>query len=107
MSIKITRASGFQMSFDNGFTVSVQIGTMNYHSNRYTEQSEWVKFDGDLINMADYKSGELGSPNAEIAILCNDEIMHDTVAGWVKPKDIATLLATIASLEPDDKDNAY
>lgn len=31
----ITMGKGFRIKFDNGYTISVQIGTINYCANRY------------------------------------------------------------------------
>lgn len=99
--MKITENKGFQMTFDNGLTISCQMGSGNYCNNR------------------DYNRGfraEMRQPitecnNCEVAIWDeNDkwitgeifreiemESTEDAVAGWVDTMTVAKLIAYVSS----------
>ncbi len=81
---KITQGKGFQMTFENGWTVSVQFGSCNYGSN-YD-----VPF-GTRISSA---------TTAEIAAWDADGKWHDfggdTVQGWCSPDQVARFIQQIA-----------
>jgi UPF0288 family protein (methanogenesis marker protein 3) len=81
--LKITQNKGFQMTFKNGITISVQMGVSNYcerKSNEYPLQSE------KGVSM-------ISSENAEIAIWDKNETWHnfegDQVKGWVSADETA------------------
>jgi hypothetical protein len=103
--IRITGGKGFQMTFENGVTISVQFGWGNYHDNR-------EMFPGPDYAETDRRIGEAGSPNAEIAIWNAEDVWFnfggDTVAGWVEPDDIAKWIAFAQGLpagcDPNDHD---
>lgn len=95
--IRITSGKGFQMTFENGVTISVQFGWGNYHDNR-------EMFPGPDYAETDRRLGQEGSPNAEIAIWRGDDWYNfgtDTVKGWVSPNEIAGWILW-ASLIPED-----
>lgn len=54
-TIALTGSQGFHLRFDNGWTVSVQLGPYNYCSNRaevsaWDEDCKWFQFkDGDTV----------------------------------------------------------
>lgn len=84
---------GFQMNFDNGWTVSVQFGHGNYCNNR-----EFFWTDSDTPSKCD---------NAEIAAWDNKGNWWDFgggvhVKGWVSPDQIAVFIAGISMLEKGD-----
>jgi len=78
--IKITMNKGFQMSFENGLTISVQIGCGNYCTN-YS------------IPYKDHRKDEITeSFCAEIAIWDKNNqwfIFSDQVKGYVSPDEVA------------------
>ncbi len=80
--ITITRNKGFHLTFDNGLTISIQIGVGNYCSNR----SLYKDFDFEQ------QQSITECNNAEIAIWDKDNIWFkfegDTVKGWVKTEEI-------------------
>jgi hypothetical protein len=91
---RITDGKGFQITFDNGWTASVQFGIGNYCNNRdYMEYGE----EGDRV------AGSDGCANAEIAAWDADGVWYDfgsdTVLGWVGPTDVLGFLLMIASLD--------
>ena len=90
MSFIATQNKGFRMKFDNGFSISVQWGTMNYCEKKNL--------------MAEYKD-EMKEPiweskSAEIAVF-NDEGMvpiggDDQVIGWLTPDEVAKVITIVA-----------
>jgi len=81
---------GFQMTFENGYTVSVQFGVSNYCENRDYKP--------------DAEKSEIGaSPSAEIAAWDQTgkwvSFEHDDVKGWCKPDEVAAFITKIASLK--------
>lgn len=89
----ITSGKGFHVTFENGWTVSVQFGGGNYCENHYDpigrEAEEWEK------------SGKRGCPNAEVAAWGPDGVMidlgSDTVRGWQTPAAVLALLNAAAN----------
>ena len=83
---RINDNKGFQITFANGWTISVQIGLGNYHTNR------------DL-NSLDFKTS-VPTPTAEIAAWDKDEkwyeFENDTVKGWVSPNELLEFMNMIA-----------
>jgi len=83
---------GFQVTFDNGFTVSVMFGTRNYcqHRDSHVEVGDTVKVWSDH-----------NSPDAEIAVIgpngdfvtgfpgCPD---CDQVRGWVDAEEMLQVM---------------
>lgn len=98
---KITRRQGFHVSFDNGWTVSVQFGPYNYCSARDMSESGAAQ----LIRTAyDMEAIDAASDTAEVAAWdANEEWLQfedDTVKGWQSPADVLALLQYVASLPP-------
>ena len=98
MSFIATENKGFGMTFDNGFTISIQWGTMNYCEKKNL--------------MAEYK-GEIKEPiweskSAEIAVFDTEgEIVplevYDQVKGWLTPNEVAKVIAIVADADHDDE----
>lgn len=90
---KVTSGKGLQMTFANGWTVSVQFGAGNYcdHYNR-----SWAP-DGEDVNEL---CGAQGSTTAEIAAWDKDGNWHDfggdKVKGYVNADDVAHFIKFIA-----------
>jgi hypothetical protein len=76
--------TGFQMVFENGWTVSVQFGKLNYCSNRTYTSGKEIFFQ---------------SPDAEIAAWDENGVWYrfenDTVKGWCKPDEVADFIAKV------------
>lgn len=92
---KSFRNQGFQLTFDNGYTVSVQFGHYNYCDARnYNERyNDWR--DHEAIHACQ---------NAEVAIWYGDrgpfvdlDKTPSDVFGYQTPKDVAKIIATVAS----------
>ena len=79
---RISSGKGFQMTFENGWTVSVQFGNGNYCENRFA---------------TDHERGE--SVDAEIAAWDKNNVWHDfghdTVMGWCTADQVADFIAEI------------
>lgn len=85
---KITNGKGFHISFENGWTVSVQFGPGNYCDN-YDMR----------IGYENEEAGKRGSATAECAAWGpdNEMVVHpefggDTVGGRMTPKQVLALL---------------
>ena len=84
----ISDNKGFQISFPNGYKVSVQFGGGNYCSNRQLPFTEWDKIVPD-------------SDTAETALMTDDGFVDyggDQVQGHRTPADVLVLLNYAASL---------
>lgn len=93
--LSITRNSGFQMTFSNGWTVSVQWGPGNYCENRdhSTMEDLAAHFRGDSKAFTQ-------CVNAEVAAWDKDgnwhKFEHDEVMGWLTADQVAAFIAGIA-----------
>ena len=93
----ISDNKGFQISFNNGYIVSVQFGGGNYCSNR------------DLP-IEDYGKAVPDSDTAETALMTKDgfvEYQGDDVQGHMTPKDVLKLMAHAESLPIYDELTAF
>lgn len=99
--IKVIRnnfQSGFHLTFDNGLTISVQIGYVNYCETRSINQ-----FDN-------YKNRDMDIPdcssNAEIAIWDNQgnwfDFGNDTDKGWVPTEEVGQWIEKVRKAETLD-----
>lgn len=97
-SMKITDGKGVHFSFDNGITISIQIGRGNYCDN-YNFPHYEVTRDNPLPE----------SEKAEIAVWCSSgsmvDISGDIVRGYVPIDDVLRFADFLRSLPSDlDKD---
>jgi hypothetical protein len=91
---EITRGTGFKVTFENGWTVSVQFGSFNY--------CDKSSFDLKGIVPEPPKDGFWLSPTAEVAVLKPDGRFArisdcDEVMGWQTPEQVLALMAQVAS----------
>lgn len=92
-NFRITGGKGFQMTFQNGWTISVQWGMGNYCDNRELYPDGPWEF-------AEMEAGRDGSNTAEVAIwdeagkwVRNESYMgSDEVAGFVTPDGVLELM---------------
>ena len=91
-NFQATTNKGFRMKFNNGFSISVQWGNMNYCERRnYSDDYK-----------AELKENFIESADAEIAVIDSDGRMltlgeHDTVIGWLSPDKVAKVIAIVSS----------
>ena len=90
----INRNKGFQVTFENGWTVSVQFGPGNYCQRRSDHSGDYVDYN------APQGQEHWESTTAEIAAW-KDGKWHnfgtDTVDGWVRPAEVLEFMTEIAS----------
>ena len=88
----ITQSKGFQLTFDNGWTVSVQWGPGNYTDAKSYEVGKW-----DAPKQTDFWKAE----TAEIAAWDANNVWydfgHDTVKGYVNANEVANFINKIAN----------
>lgn len=94
ISLCITRNHGFQLTFENGWTLSVQIGGGNYCDN-YDLVVDWENF---------YGTGKDSPPSmtAEIALIGDKGLIRlddDTVAGYVRLDRVIRLIGALAMVD--------
>lgn len=91
-------SQGFQVTFENGFTVSVQFGFGNYCENKADRQVN------GLVRMVDCKDAEVAVfyPNGGFVPI-SDGGSADDIAGWVSPDHVAVLMAIVAQLPANKK----
>lgn len=85
-----TQNKGFQLTFENGLTISVQWGTGNYCENR----SFTTQYNSEMEQQI------WSSENAEIAIWDKYNNWYnfesDTVKGWVTPDEVANWISKVS-----------
>lgn len=87
--LKISSLKGYHMTFDNGYTVSVQFGRGNYCDNRYGEATPSVCKNAEVLAW-DAEGEEVGEP-----------------IGWLTPDEVLAYMVKIASFPglPEVKNN--
>ena len=95
-----TQNKGFGITFQNGFTISVQWGIENYCEHRSTYLSDIDN--KDLPNPK--KENRWESRNAEIAVFDKDgEIVsvgeNDDVIGWLTPNEVAIAIEIVSGYQ--------
>ena len=93
-----TQNKGFGITFQNGFTISVQWGTFNYCEKKNLETDIGEEM----------KTNRWESKNAEIAIFNKDNEMvsignHDEVIGWLSPDEVAKVISIVSSSTTDNE----
>ena len=86
--IKISERGGFTLTFENGYTASVQFGYGNYCDNR---------------NAGKYNTMQTECKNAEVACIGPDgklvHLVNDTVQGWMEPDELVKFLKWCSELK--------
>ena len=95
--IRITRNKGFQLTFENKLTISVQIGTMNYCD----RQNAFALYDWEM------KTDVVESETAEIAIWDDKDrwlsFGSEQIKGWVPAGEVGQWIAwTMVARDIDD-----
>ena len=100
MSFVATENKGFGITFENGFTISAQWGTMNYCEHRSLSLDS-KDLDGPM------KHNRWESELAEIAIFGKDGLLniaeHDQVIGWVSADNVAKVIAIVSSSSTENE----
>jgi hypothetical protein len=85
----ISSGRGFQITFDNGYTVSVQWGNGNYCTNRDGENG----FDSRTAEVAVYREDERNVTDINSGFY---PINGERVRGWQTPEQVAKLIQKVA-----------
>lgn len=103
---RITRGCGFHITFENGYTISVQFGWGNYCEHHDEIEGFNPSIDPDAH---DKKLASKGSRDAEIAIidpsgeLVEVEEWKDTVKGYCSPDEVLEWMNYAAKLPKEIK----
>lgn len=92
--------SGFQIRFENGWTVSVQFAATHYCANREMLNAEAI---AKMFAPESMEFGqELSCDNGEVAAFNNNHEWHtfkdgDNVKGWTTPAELLAFMNEIAA----------
>ena len=93
---KVSDGKGFQMTFSNGWTVSVQWGVGNYCAVNH----RWTPYES--VEIVDRTVGAEGSATAEIAAWDANNVWYqfpaDTVKGYCTPDEVADFIKMISAM---------
>ena len=92
MSFTATTNKGFRMKFDNGFSISVQWGSMNYCERRNYSDDYKSELDENFIESTDAEIAIIDSKGGMLAIG-----EHDTVIGWLSADKVSRVIAIVSS----------
>ena len=89
MSFVATENKGFGITFENGFGISVQWGTMNYCERKnlgaeYKDEMKTPRWESRTAEIAIYKDKKF------------IDIGDDTVIGWCSPDEVAKCIAIVS-----------
>jgi hypothetical protein len=95
------KINGFWITFDNGYTVSVQFGVYNYcRQYPHNDQPEDItKLFTTPIHSKDAEIAVI-SPSGNLLKFWGDE--NDEVKGWVTPSELLSVLNRVAEMEHTD-----
>lgn len=87
----ISQGKGFQMTFANGWTVSVQFGYGNYCENRSYDRTD---FDPGVKPKGESKDAEIAAWDASGTWY---DFEHDQVKGWCSADEVAAFITKVAA----------
>ena len=89
----ITAGKGFQITFSNGFTASVQFGYGNYCENRHDLSAQY--HEGSAYTR------DVSCENAEVAFWHKDQTAPmEEPHGWIEADNVAAFLLNVSQFEP-------
>lgn len=99
-TIEITRAKGFHLVFDNGWTLSVQFGEYNYGTNYNLRDGEKLRPASEFETAAWHRDGRMVNWCTGTNEDGEDEY-KDSVLGYVATSRLVDLMTFIKNL-PDE-----
>ena len=99
MSFQATTNKGFRMKFDNGFSISVQWGSMNYCERRNYSDDYKSEMKEDYIKSIDAEIAVIDSEGGMLAIG-----EHDTVIGWCSADEVAKYIAIVSVFDTTENE---
>ena len=112
---RTTGNKGFQITFSNGYTLSVQFGPGNYVTDRSSDylapmKTEfWESKDAKLASWSEEETAatkptvDESNETAELTKGWVSLSEHDTVSGWATPDQVAKLVWYLANLRSSTK----
>ena len=99
MTFVSTENKGVGMTFENGFGISVQWGTMNYCEKKNLgadggEEMKTPRWESRTAEIAIYKDGKF--------IDIGDD--NDTVIGWLSPDEVAKLITIVPTFDTTENE---
>ena len=88
--------TGFILTFDNGYTISVQWGPMHYCGNRDLNTS-WI---GGEFQPYESRTAEIAATRPNGSYLKLGE--YDDVVGWLLADEVARYITTLSGATPED-----
>ena len=88
--------TGFALTFDNGYTISVQLGPMHYCGNRDLNTS-WI---GGEFQPYESRTAEIAATRPNGSYLKLGE--YDDVVGWLLADEVARYITTLSGATPED-----
>mgnify|MGYP000101909513 CR=1 FL=1 len=98
---KITLGKGFQVTFANGYTVSVQWGYKNYCENQWNDFSQELLGKEGCINaeVAAWGPGKHGEKGPYMQLQPTDKVV-----GWQTPDEVLAIMVRIAALPSPERE---
>lgn len=97
----ITNGTGFQMEFENGWTISIQWGPTTYHSKELVVQDS-VFYSSPNAEMAIFRKGV----HLPMHVPANSDWkgnVQEHVWGWIYPDDVPQWMEYVKNLPNSDK----
>jgi hypothetical protein len=88
--------TGFALTFDNGYTISVQWGPMHYCGNRDLN-TPWI---GGEFQPYESRTAEIAATRPNGSYLQLGE--YDDVVGWLLADEVARYITTLSGATPED-----
>jgi hypothetical protein len=92
-AFRISQGKGFQMTFANGITVSVQFGLTNYCANRDTGAAY-----ARIVKQMQDRAGSTSCKNAEFLAWDADGKDIGVADGWLTPDQVFAKMAELVAL---------
>lgn len=101
-----TMRKGFQMTFANGMTASVQWGAGNYCDNHFPDDPEDFYCNKDArSDTAEVAAIDSKGKFLEIGqFLPEDAFPDDVVCGWLSPEDVLYFLNKVSEYKPESEE---
>lgn len=99
-NFRITGGKGFQMTFPNGYTVSVQFGPGNYcdrNNSRFDEPAQAIE-NGSVFGAWDADTAEVAIMDSNGSFVRLDGWMDDVI-GWQSPTDVLQIIQKAKKLD--------
>lgn len=102
-----TMRKGFQMTFENGLTASVQWGAGNYCDNHLPDDMDFSCRKDAQSNTAEVAVIHNRKLRDDIEIFLPDDATTDgTVSGWLTPEQVLYFLNKVKEYDPNAETNA-